>query len=35
MLAPHRIPPAFTAWNARWHAPFGRRTLPHALDWAD
>ena len=26
MLAPRRIPHVFAAWNAKWRAPFGRRT---------
>jgi SAM-dependent methyltransferase len=30
MLAPRQIPPVFSAWNAKWHAPSGRRT-PNAL----
>src|SRR5579862_5521991 len=25
MIAPRDLPPAFDAWNHRWHAPFGRR----------
>lgn len=25
MIAPRDLPPAFIAWNHRWHAPFGRR----------
>jgi 2-polyprenyl-3-methyl-5-hydroxy-6-metoxy-1,4-benzoquinol methylase len=26
VIAPRYLPPAFTGWNSKWHAPFGRRS---------
>ena len=33
MLAPHDLPPVFAIWNARWHAPYGRRGAQGVMGW--
>ena len=33
MLARHRVPPQFAAWNAQWHAPYGPRWGERVAPW--